>query len=67
MDEKDKAEIVAKMYVPDVVVDEAVADKKVLERKVDVVINMIAVRAPPDAVNMIPFDALAPCSAPTKA
>ena len=47
-DERDKAEIVAKMYVPDVVVDEAVADKKVLERKVDVVINLIAVRPPPD-------------------
>ncbi len=47
-EDKDKAEIVAKMYVPDVVVDEAVADKKVLERKVDVVINLIAVRAPPE-------------------
>jgi pilus assembly protein CpaC len=47
-EEKDKAEIVAKMYVPDVVVDEAVADKKVLERKVDVVINLIAVRRPPE-------------------
>lgn len=48
-DERDKAEIVAKMYVPDVVVDEAVADKKVLERKVDVVINLINVRPPPEA------------------
>lgn len=47
-EEKDKAEIVAKMYVPDVVVDEAVADKKVLERKVDIVINMINVRPPPE-------------------
>lgn len=47
-EERDKAEIVAKMYVPDVVVDEAVADKKVLERKVDVVINLIAVRPPPE-------------------
>lgn len=47
-EEKDKAEIVAKMYVPDVVVDEAVADKKVLERKVDVVINLIAVRPQPE-------------------
>ncbi len=43
-EERDKAEIVAKMYVPDVVVDEAVADKKVLERKADVVINLINVR-----------------------
>lgn len=47
-EERDKAEIVAKMYVPDVVVDEAVADKKVLERKVDVVINLIALRPPPE-------------------
>lgn len=47
-EERDKAEIVAKMYVPDVVVDEAVADKKVLERKVDVVINLIAVRPAPE-------------------
>jgi len=48
-EERDKAEIVAKMYVPDVVVDEAVADKKVLERKVDVVINLINVRPPPES------------------
>lgn len=48
-EEKDKAEIVAKMYVPDVVVDEAVADKKVLERKVDIVINMINLRPPPES------------------
>ncbi len=45
--EKDHAEIVAKMYIPDVVVDEAVADKKVLERKVDMVINLINLRPPP--------------------
>jgi pilus assembly protein CpaC len=43
-EERDKAEIITKMYVPDVVVDEAVADKKVLERKADVVINLINVR-----------------------
>lgn len=47
-EERIKAEIQAKMYVPDVVVDEAVADKKVLERKVDVVINLINVRAGPE-------------------
>ena len=43
------AEILAKAYVPDVVIDEAVADKKVLERQSDVVINLINVRenAPP--------------------
>jgi pilus assembly protein CpaC len=47
-DEKSRCEIIAKMYVPDVVIDEAVADKKVLERKADIVINMIAVRPAPD-------------------
>lgn len=46
--EKDRAEIIAKMYVPDVVVDEAVADKKVMERKADVVINLINLRPPPE-------------------
>ncbi len=45
--EKDKAEIIAKMYIPDVIVDEAVADKKVLERKVDMVINLINLRPAP--------------------
>lgn len=45
-EERDRAEILAKMYVPDVIVDEAVADKKVLERKADVVINLISVRPP---------------------
>ncbi|MBT4760475.1 MAG: pilus assembly protein [Bdellovibrionaceae bacterium] len=43
--QKDQAEIIAKAYVPDVVVDEAVADKKVLERKSDIVINLINIRA----------------------
>lgn len=47
-EEKTRAEIIAKMYVPDVVIDEAVADKKVMERKADVVINMISVRPAPD-------------------
>lgn len=47
--EKTKAEILAKMYVPDVIVDEAVSDKKVLERKADVVINLINVRPAPAA------------------
>ena len=47
-EEKTRAEIIAKMYVPDVIIDEAVADKKVLERKADVVINMISVRPAPD-------------------
>ena len=52
--EKDRAEIVAKTYVPDVVVDEAVADKKVLERKSDTVINLITIkRAPASAPKKI--------------
>jgi pilus assembly protein CpaC len=45
-DDKAQAEIIAKAYVPDVVVDQAVADKKVLERQSDVVINLIEVRPP---------------------
>lgn len=46
--EKDRAEIVAKMYVPEVIVDEAVADKKVLTPKADVVINLITLLPAPD-------------------
>jgi len=42
--QKDQAEIIAKAYVPDVVIDEAVADKKVLERKIDSVINLINIK-----------------------
>lgn len=45
--DKTRAEILAKAYVPDVVIDEAVADKKVLERQSDVVINLINVREEP--------------------
>lgn len=48
--ERDRAEIIAKTYVPDSVIDEAVADKKVLERKTDIVINLIQIKeaqAPP--------------------
>ena len=47
--EKDRAEIIAKTYVPDVVIDEAVADKKVQERVTEVVINLITLKAPPEA------------------
>lgn len=47
--DKDRAEIIAKTYVPDVIVDEAVADKKVLERKADVVINLINIKPAPEA------------------
>lgn len=48
-EEKTRAEIIAKMYAPDVIIDEAVADKKVLERKVDVIVNMLQIRPAPDA------------------
>lgn len=47
--EKDRAEIIAKTYVPDVVVDEAVADKKVQERVTEVVINLITLKPAPEA------------------
>lgn len=45
--EKDRAEILAKTYVPDVIVDEAVADKKVQQRVSEVVINLITVKPAP--------------------
>lgn len=45
--EKDRAEIIAKTYVPDVVVDTAEADKKILPRKADVVINLIKIKPAP--------------------
>ena len=47
--EKDRAEIIAKTYVPDVVIDQAVADKKVQERVSEIVINLITVKAAPEA------------------
>lgn len=46
--EKDRAEIIAKTYVPDVVIDEAVADKKVQERVTEVVINLISIKQAPE-------------------
>lgn len=42
--EKDRAFIIAQTYVPDIVVDEAVADKKVQERVTDMVINLITLK-----------------------
>ena len=46
--EKDRAEIIAKTYVPDVVVDDAIKQGKVLERKVAAVVNLIKIKeAPP--------------------
>ncbi|MCB9025639.1 MAG: BON domain-containing protein [Bdellovibrionaceae bacterium] len=42
--EMQRAEIIAKAYAPDVVVDEAVADKKTQQRRADIVINLCEVR-----------------------
>ena len=47
--EKDRAVILAKTYVPDIVVDQAVADKKVQKRVSQVVIDLITVAPPPPA------------------
>lgn len=44
--EKQKAEIIAKIYVPDVIVDEGVAAGKIQKRKIDSVINLLAVKPP---------------------
>ena len=43
-DEKNRAVIIAKTYVPDVVVEEAVADELVQKRKVDTIINLIKLK-----------------------
>ena len=42
--EKQKSEIIAKTYVPDVVMQAAVKDGEIKERKVDTVINLITVK-----------------------
>ncbi len=47
--EHDRAFILAQTYIPDVVVDEAVADKKVQERQTVAVINLITIKPPPEA------------------
>jgi pilus assembly protein CpaC len=47
-DEKDRAEIIAKTYVPDIIVDEATADGKISKIKRDMVINLLTIKqAPP--------------------
>lgn len=48
-EEKTRAEIIAKMYIPEVIMDEAVVDKKVLQPKTEVVVNMLQIRPAPDA------------------
>ena len=54
-DEKDKAEIIAKTYVPDIIVDEATADGKISKIKRDLVINLITIKpgAPPEPGKII--------------
>lgn len=45
--EKQKAEVIAKLYVPDIIVEAAEADGLVKKQKVEPIINLIEVRAPP--------------------
>lgn len=54
-EEKAKAQVIAETYVPNVVVEEAVADQKVKERSSTVVINLISVRqaAAPEPSKMV--------------
>ncbi len=46
-EEKDRAEIIAKTYVPDIVVEYAEQENILKKRKVDVVINLITVKPEP--------------------
>lgn len=46
--EKQKSEIIAKTYVPDVIVDDAESAGKIKKRKVDSVINLLGVKPPAD-------------------
>lgn len=46
-DEKQKAEIIAKTYVPAPVINEAEQQGVIKKRKEDVVINLLAIRSPP--------------------
>ncbi|MGZ3722997.1 MAG: BON domain-containing protein, partial [Bdellovibrionales bacterium] len=48
-EDRDRAEVIARMFVPDVVVDEAEADRKVIGRKIEVVVNLITIRPPPES------------------
>ncbi len=54
-DEKDRAEIIAKTYVPDIIVEEAVRDGIIQKIKRDMVINLIALKpsAPPEPGKVI--------------
>lgn len=46
-DERDKAEIIAKTYVPDIIVEEAVKDGIIQKIKRDMVINLIGIKPSP--------------------
>jgi pilus assembly protein CpaC len=46
-DEKTRAEVIAKTYIPDIFVDEATKDGLIQSRKVDAIINLITLKAPP--------------------
>lgn len=47
-EDRERAEIIAKTYVPDVVMSDGVADGKIQERKVDAVINLINIKDAPE-------------------
>lgn len=47
-EEHDKAVIIAKMYSPDIIMDDAVSDKKVIERKAEIVVDLLNIRPPPE-------------------
>ncbi len=44
IEEKQKAKVIAEAYAPDVIVDEATADRKILSRKSEFVIDLVRVR-----------------------
>ncbi len=48
-DEKDRAEIIAKTYVPDIIVESAESEGVLKKRKVDAVINLITIKPSPAA------------------
>lgn len=54
-DEKTRAEVIAKTYVPDIFIDEATKDGLIQTRKVDAVINLITLKAaaPPEPGKII--------------
>jgi len=47
--EKQRAEIIAKTYVPDIIIESGVAGGVIKKRKVDVVINLLSIKPAPEA------------------